>query len=153
MEYHNYNKTPIDRIDEILMKELSELDNVNSCGKKNCRAYENDSVESQKPSCKNQRSDKCDKNVNDHSAESFCDSYKTNCKCKGHSTVTPLSGVPLAMVYSPYQSFDELYEMEEGFKRGTIFKLLDFPFYMESCRGLRNTSCDCGCDRYVGGKR
>ena len=40
-----------------------------------------------------------------------------------------LAGRSLAMVYSPYQQFRELYEPEEGFSRGTIFRELDKPFY------------------------
>lgn len=40
-----------------------------------------------------------------------------------------LAGKSLAMVYSPYQKFRELYEPEEGLSRGTIFRELDKPFY------------------------
>ena len=35
---------------------------------------------------------------------------------------------PLAMVYSPYQEWHELYDLESGFCQGTIFKELDKPF-------------------------
>ena len=41
----------------------------------------------------------------------------------------PLSGKPLAMVYSPEQAFEGLYEPEEGLSHGTIFEALDMPFY------------------------
>ena len=34
----------------------------------------------------------------------------------------------LAMVYSPYQNWQNLYELEPGFCAGTIFKELDKPF-------------------------
>ena len=47
-----------------------------------------------------------------------------NCK----SGNCPLDGYPLAMVYSPEQGFEDLYEPEEGLSRGTIFIALDFPF-------------------------
>ena len=40
----------------------------------------------------------------------------------------PLSGYPLAMVYSPEQGFENMYEPEEGLARGTLFKALDMPF-------------------------
>ena len=38
------------------------------------------------------------------------------------------NGVHLAMVYSPDQSFDELYSPEDGLKAGTVFVKLDKPF-------------------------
>lgn len=37
-------------------------------------------------------------------------------------------GKSLAMIYSPYQIFQDLYEPEEGLRRGTIFQELDKPF-------------------------
>lgn len=40
----------------------------------------------------------------------------------------PLYGRSLAMVYSPVQGFDDLYEPEEGLLHGTIFVRLDKPF-------------------------
>lgn len=36
--------------------------------------------------------------------------------------------VSLAMAYVPYQPFNNLYDNETGFDRGTIFKALDLPF-------------------------
>ena len=44
------------------------------------------------------------------------------------SARSPLTGYPLAMVYSPEQGFDDLYEPEEGLSRGTVFVALDLPF-------------------------
>ena len=40
----------------------------------------------------------------------------------------PLRGMSLAMVYSPEQAFEDLYEPEEGLSHGTIFTALDMPF-------------------------
>ncbi|MBQ7939685.1 MAG: spore coat associated protein CotJA [Clostridia bacterium] len=37
------------------------------------------------------------------------------------------------MVYSPCQSFDNLYDPEIGIDRGTIFKELDKPFMPTPC--------------------
>lgn len=34
----------------------------------------------------------------------------------------------LAMAYVPSQRWQDLYEPEEGFSRGTIFRQLDLPF-------------------------
>ena len=44
------------------------------------------------------------------------------------------SGWPLAMVYSPAQPFEELYDAEEGLIRGTIFRQLDFPLTVGRCQ-------------------
>lgn len=41
----------------------------------------------------------------------------------------PLDGASLAMVYSPEQAFDGLYEPEEGLTRGTVFIALEKPFF------------------------
>ncbi len=42
-------------------------------------------------------------------------------------------GVSLAMVYSPCQAFDDLYDVEAALSHGTIFKELDKPFYPTPC--------------------
>ena len=60
-----------------------------------------------------------------------------NKKC-GCGSSTPnsrwgLKGYPLSMVYSPYQEWSGLYDMQTGLSRGTIFKELDLPF--EGCKG------------------
>ena len=39
-----------------------------------------------------------------------------------------LHDYPLAMVYSPYQHFKELYSLDKALERGTIFARLDLPF-------------------------
>ena len=44
------------------------------------------------------------------------------------SGACPLAGFPLAMVYSPEQAFENLYEPDEGLSRGTVFIALDMPF-------------------------
>lgn len=40
-----------------------------------------------------------------------------------------LSDKSLAMVYSPYQKFESLYDPCQGLQRGTVFCQLDKPFY------------------------
>lgn len=52
------------------------------------------------------------------------------CPENGHcvSGHDALAGHPLAMVYSPEQAFDDLYEPDEGLARGTVFVALEFPF-------------------------
>lgn len=52
-----------------------------------------------------------------------------------------LENYPLASVYAPLQSFDELYDKETALQKGTVFAQLDLPFMGESvykggcCRG------------------
>lgn len=40
----------------------------------------------------------------------------------------PLDGYPLAMVYSPRQKFEDIYNESDALNRGTIFEALDLPF-------------------------
>lgn len=40
-----------------------------------------------------------------------------------------LAGRSLAMVYSPCQEFEGIYEPEAGLRAGTIFRELEKPFY------------------------
>lgn len=40
----------------------------------------------------------------------------------------------LAMVYAPEQFFGDLYDTDDGFVHGTIFRELDFPFYPTKCK-------------------
>ena len=37
--------------------------------------------------------------------------------------------VSLAMMYVPYQRFENLYDEEKALQRGTLFEELDLPFY------------------------
>ena len=39
-----------------------------------------------------------------------------------------LEGYPLASVFAPLQSFDNVYDPENALKQGTIFAELDLPF-------------------------
>ena len=55
---------------------------------------------------------------------------RSGCGCAGESCENPtLSGQSLAMVYSPLQEFDHLYEPEAGLCAGTIFRELEKPFW------------------------
>ena len=39
-----------------------------------------------------------------------------------------VANCPLAMAYVPWQGFGETYELEAGFRAGTVFPCLDLPF-------------------------
>ena len=57
------------------------------------------------------------------------------CDCNNDENYHSEFNYSLAMVYSPYQQFQNLYCEEEGFVAGTIFKELDKPFYGPKCNG------------------
>ena len=46
----------------------------------------------------------------------------------------PLSSMPLAMAYVPWQRWQQVYPVEKAMNRGTIFPDLDKPFSMGRCR-------------------
>lgn len=50
-------------------------------------------------------------------------------QCPGGSALPTLAGESLAMVYSPLQEFDNLYEPEKALCAGTLFKELEKPFW------------------------
>jgi len=53
-------------------------------------------------------------------------------RCRVHGE-DQLAGLPLAMAYVPMQEWRNLFDLENGFDEGTLFKELDFPFYPTSC--------------------
>ena len=50
----------------------------------------------------------------------------------GISLEPPCAVSSLAMVYSPYQSWQDIYEPQKGLCRGTIFAQLDKPWFPDS---------------------
>ncbi len=48
--------------------------------------------------------------------------------CSNPNEYDELSSMPLAMAYVPWQEWQNIYEAEKGFHRGTIFEELDKPF-------------------------
>ena len=52
-----------------------------------------------------------------------------------------LSTHPLAMVYAPYQSFQNLYDIETALSHGTLFSELDLPIL--TANGPGGQSCGC----------
>ena len=45
-----------------------------------------------------------------------------------HNRSWGLEGYPLASVFAPLQKFENVYEVENAIKRGTVFADLDLPF-------------------------
>lgn len=62
--------------------------------------------------------------------------------CENGGNGFGLKGYPLAMVYSPMQEFDKLYDLDKGFNAGTVFSELDLPF---GGRSLANKGGMGGC--------
>lgn len=46
----------------------------------------------------------------------------------------PISEFPVGMGYVPWQSWENIYPLTQGYQRGTIFQALDYPFAMGRCR-------------------
>ena len=157
MEYGNDYRTPKDRVNEAFIRELLENDNLpmgnsgldhtdyQACGAeiRRFQRHEHGQIRVMPtaevlpnegtPSCDNE----CDCEKDNNVLSCGCGS------CEGFRAPM-LSGVPLAMVYSPYQEWESLYEAEIGFDRGTIFKCLDMPFYPTGCSSrsrCRQQSC------------
>ena len=128
MEPYNDNRTPLERIDDCFLAELLDYDGVQckiselsdmrvkgNCGCNNMNSIPRPERTVQNPPCT------CNENH--------------NCGNTEDSTfnVPKLKGYPLAMAYSPFQEFEDIYDCETAHKRGTIFKALDFPFYGGAC--------------------
>ena len=61
--------------------------------------------------------------IRERASEPFC------APCGFESAPTHIVAPALAMVYSPAQEFDDLYEADEALCHGTLFRELDMPFY------------------------
>lgn len=56
---------------------------------------------------------------------------KNDCGCKEKKdtfTGMGMTGMPIAMAYVPWQKWRRVYDVCEGFAKGTIFQELDLPF-------------------------
>ncbi len=53
---------------------------------------------------------------------------QTSCPVYMEEKYDELNRMPLAMAYVPWQTWQNLYNAEKGFCRGTIFEELDKPF-------------------------
>lgn len=83
----------------------------------------------------------CGGAVRGRRAENRPDANCTDNRAEGNGGTWGLENYPLASVYSPLQSFDELYDKDTALMKGTVFAELDLPFMGESvyrggnCRG------------------
>ena len=50
------------------------------------------------------------------------------CQKSDHPDHSGVDSLPLAMAYVPWQEWRSLYEVEKGFRCGTIFAELNLPF-------------------------
>ena len=71
----------------------------------------------------------CDHDHHDHHHDH---DHSTTAGCNA-SRYDQLSGMALAMSYVPWQTFCQMYDLEEALCQGTIFKELDLDF-MRGCR-------------------
>ena len=77
----------------------------------------------------------CDKKDESHEKDCGCsiESMYREVKKNGICCEEDMPGKALAMAYVPWQSWKKLYEICEGFSKGTIFKELDLEFYGRRC--------------------
>ena len=52
----------------------------------------------------------------------------------GQNQMAGFENYPVGMGYVPWQMWETPYPMDRGFRRGTIFPSLDYPFVMGRCR-------------------
>ena len=150
MEYNNDNRTPRDRLSddflrEILSNELHDFSNVKNRGRNSCNRGDSQ-VDRSRQSCNPIRvmpvaemmpsKPECNTIKNDCECQCECpceEEYTCGCGTCENFRVPTLHDVPLAMVYSPHQEWENIYDAEIGHSRGTIFKCLDLPFYPVRC--------------------
>ena len=76
---------------------------------------------------------KCNRAANSRAAE---ESIQELGGCgESSASAMGLRGYPLASVYSPLQNFEDIYDLETGLTRGTIFQRLDLPFICDGMSG------------------
>lgn len=121
MDNKNDNRTPRDRITGEFLSELLFTD-IGGCDcESRATARRQSAADSRTVSAPAARDRGCARRV--------C----RQCTERGGGNVGFTGNYSLAMAYVPMQEFDDLFEMEEGFCEGTVFKGLRFPFYPTSC--------------------
>ncbi len=118
MDFENNNRNPRDRVDpEMLKKLLGDIDkNMNLFNGENNLLM---------PLPENRYMNNNENSMpNNQNMERGAMPNPNSC----NKTIRPL-----AMVYSPYQQWCNIYDPSTAFERGTIFSELDFPFYQTIC--------------------
>lgn len=80
----------------------------------------------QRSSCVNQWQMPVQRDTKRCGEERVAEQRNTGCGCEHHRE--DLAEMPLAMAYVPWQKWRDIYDVCEGFQRGTIFAQLDMPF-------------------------
>ena len=60
--------------------------------------------------------------------EIFCKNCRTRNDVQNNEMSLFPQNISLAMAYVPYQNWQNIYDIDDGFKAGTIFADLDKPF-------------------------
>ena len=70
-----------------------------------------------------------------------------SCGCENGCYVEKLTGFKLAMVYSPEQMWENIYDCTEALENGTLFADLNFPWYASCCPSpaVNKSGCKGGC--------
>ena len=112
----NDTRTPRDRINADFMRRMMELEKENELNEMNQLNRQNEMNQLNRQNEMNQLTPRRQNTAENEMPNS-----------QAEENFMPLER-PLAMVYSPRQSWRELYDPEMGFTKGTLFKELDKPF-------------------------
>lgn len=144
MDYKNDNRTPRDRITGEFLSELlfTDLGGDSCCEmrsgvQRNCNCSNSDSRERRNidvAAVKTNFRDGCTTRTRTHTRTEPNVSTRNNCRRTHDNDVEIMGNYSLAMAYVQMQKFDDLFDIENGFCEGTIFKGLRFPFYPTPCR-------------------
>lgn len=66
-----------------------------------------------------------------HAYEEMAEALETALTEAPTSVFPPVT--PPGMAYVPYQQWGEIYESDRGLRQGTMFPVLDYPFYGGAC--------------------
>ncbi len=127
MDYKNDNRTPRDRVTGEFLSELLFTDLGGDCDCEN-RPTAPTSATPTSTAVNRSKVSYCSKCTRESRQQPR---YGCTYQNKG---VEITGAYSLAMAYVPMQNFGDLFDVEEGFCQGTIFKDLKFPFCPTPCR-------------------
>ena len=133
MDYKNDNRTPRDRVTGEFLSELLFTESGGDCDCRPASATVSFTENRRNASCRRKSiyntERGCNVQRNTVSSRNGCVTVTDN-----RNGVSFNGNYSLAMAYVPMQDFKNLFDLEEGFCEGTIFKDLRFPFYPTPCR-------------------
>lgn len=141
MDYKNDNRTPRDRITGEFLSELLFTDlggdsccEMNSGTERNCDCRKSVSEERRSVGATATPKISCRQGCAPRSRIEPGVCGRNTCRHSHDNNVELTGNYSLAMAYVQMQKFEDLFDIDNGFCEGTIFKGLRFPFYPTPCR-------------------